>query len=112
MYVEHRLTGTASVVHHQAVSPFLKALLIGEHLSNKKEMTDIFSISVLHTMDISQMGFGNNKDMDRRLWIDVLKGDCPSVLIEYLRRNLLLDDPTEKTVLVRAHVIPLLPKSF
>ncbi len=111
MHMEHCLTSTAPVVHHQAVSPLLKALLVGEHLGNKKEMTDIFSVSVLHTLDISQMGFGNDKDMDRRLWIDVLKGKCLCVLIKYLGRNLLLDDSTEKTVLVKAHVFPLSPES-
>src|SRR5512135_191977 len=101
--VEYGLPGIPTVIDHHTVPVPVQRPLFSDRLSYKKEMPYSFLVALLHTVNVSKVLLRNDKDMDRRLRIDVLKGKARLVLVDDLRRDLPSDDLAEEAIRTAAH---------
>lgn len=106
MDVKYRLAGVTAVVDDHAISGPIKAPLLAKRLRDKEQVSDQFTVLLFDAVDICDVLLRHDKDVGRRLGIEVLKGDCEFILMDHLRGDLLFDDPAEDAVLVVSHGYP------
>ncbi len=103
MNMENRLAGIMAVIDDHPVAALIKPLFGSYGFGNKEQVPDDFTVRDDETVDVSDMFFRHNEHMDRRLGIDVLKGDRELVLVDDLCGDLFLDDPAKQAGWIRAH---------
>lgn len=110
MDMKDGLSGIPTIVDDHTVSAALKSPFLGKILRNIEEVSYHLSIIPLHTMDISDVFFGNYQNMRRRLRIDIHEGNGKIVLMYELCRNLFLDNLAKDAFLFTDHAAPYLSK--
>jgi len=110
MDMKNRLTSVTAVVDHQPIATALEASFLCDTLRDKEQMTDPFAVFLPHAVNIRDMVFRNDKDMCRRLRIDVLKGDGKIILMYKPCRDRFLDDLAEDAILFPGHAASYLSK--
>ncbi len=95
--VEDRLPGVTTIIDHHAVSFAVQVLLLGNSLGDQEQMTDALSVIPFHAVNIRNMYFRNNQDVNRSLRIYILERDRRRIFIDDSRSNLLFDDLAEET---------------
>jgi hypothetical protein len=110
MNMKNRLAGVPTVVDHEPITASLEAPLLRDILRDQEQMPDLFLIYWFHAVNIRDMLFRNNKDMRRRLRIDILESDGMIILIHKLCRDRFLDDLAEDAILLPYHAISYLSK--
>ena len=103
--MENRLAGITAVVDDHPVAALIKPLFGSYGLGNKEQVPDYFTVRDNKTVDVGDMFFRHNEHMDRRLRIDVLKGDRVLVLVDDLCGDLFFDDLAKQAGWARAHFI-------
>ena len=103
MDVKNGLTGIPAVIDDHSIAAPFKTVLLGECLSDEEKMADVLAVAFLHGMDISEVLFRYDKDVHRRLGIDIGERDGPLVLVQDPGRQPLLNDLAEQAVLVEIH---------
>ena len=85
--VVYALTRIGSVVDHQPVSRVRNAELPRKFAPGKHQATHQFRVIIAQPVDCRYVLARNDKHMDRRTRIDVVKGDGMLVLMRQLRGN-------------------------
>lgn len=106
MDVKHGLARVPAVVDNHPVTVLLKPQLRRNGLCHKKEMADKLPVSGGNAVDVSNMFLRYDKDMRRRLRIKILECESKFILMDDLRRNLLVDDLAEYAVRIEIHRVP------
>ncbi len=101
--VKYCLPGITTVVDHHPIAVLIETLFFGNRLCNQEQMSYILPVPFLHTMNIGHVSLGHNKDMDRRLRVDVLERDGSRIFIDDLSGNTFLDDLAEEAAFREAH---------
>lgn len=103
MDMKNGLTGIRTVIDDHPVTILIKPPFGSNGLGYEEQVPDDFAVSHDDTVNIGDMFFRHNESMDRRLGIEVLKGDRVLVFEDDLCRDLLLYDVAKQAVLARAH---------
>lgn len=101
------LSGVESVVNDHPISLRIETSIRGKFLCNQEEVSDEIFIRIRHAVNVGNVFFGDDKGMDRRLGIDVLKGNRFCVLMDDPGGNFFLYDFTEETAWFRIHFFSL-----
>src|SRR6266508_5833093 len=103
MDMEDRLARIRTVINDHPVTALIKPPFGSKGLGNKEQVPDDLTVRRNDTMNVRDMFFRHNEYMDRRLVIDVLKGDRVFVLVDYLCGYLFFDDPAKQAGWIRGH---------
>lgn len=101
--MENGLTGIVAVIDDHPVTALVKPLLGCNGLGNKEQMPDELTVRDSETVNVCDMFFRHNERMDRRLGIEVLKGDRELILVDDLCDDFFLDDFAKQAVWDRGH---------
>jgi len=96
MQVWHRFAGAGAVVHHEAEA-FGELEFLGENVGGQQKVAEESFIRGAGFADPGNGLLGNNQQMDRRLWLDVMQHDALFVLVLDPGRNFAGDDFFKKS---------------
>ncbi len=82
MNMENGLAGIMAVIDDHPVSALIKTLFGSDGLGNKEQMPDELTVRDSETVNVCDVFFRHNERMDRRLGIEILKGDRKLVLVD------------------------------
>lgn len=103
MDVEYGLSRVKAVVDDHPITARIETFLRSNGLGNKEEVANEFTVRHGDAVDAGDMFFWHNERVNRRLGIEVLKGDCVLIFVENRCRDFFLDDPAKNTVPIRTH---------
>ena len=103
MNVEYGLSGVNAVIDDHAVSAFVKTALRSDRFGDKEQVADKIPVGSGNSMNVGDMFFGDNEEMDGRLRIEVFKRENQLVLVDNGRGDLFFDDPAKNAVWIGAH---------
>jgi hypothetical protein len=81
MNVKYRLSSVTAVIDDHAVSAGIKFLFCGNGFGNKKKAAYQFTILGADAVNVGDMFFGNNQEVNGRLRIQVLERDDMLVIV-------------------------------
>ena len=106
MDMKDRLSDFAAVVDNQPISIIVEPALFSKRLRNKEQMPDELAVYMFDAVDVSDMLFRNNQDMDRRLRVDILECDSMLVFVDQFGGHLFFNNSAEDAVWVVTHFTP------
>ena len=92
MQVRYGLAGVRAAIGHNTVAAFSDTLLSGQLADDAKQMPDQRGVFVGDVVHRSDFLLGNDQKMHRCLGHDVVKREAKVVFVQYVRRNLPVDD--------------------
>jgi hypothetical protein len=95
MEVKNALARVGACIDDYAKAFLRDALFVRELGNNQKNMANYFSIGSVQIRKRRDMLARDNQNMNRRLRIDVLKGQDRVIFVDHITLNLLLDNATE-----------------
>jgi hypothetical protein len=96
--VKNRLADTGTIVLHHPESGLGKTLLHGYLATLPENVTDLSIVLIGHIKAVDEMPLGQQQQVQRRLWCDILDNKDTVILKHLLRRYLTSNDFTENTV--------------
>jgi hypothetical protein len=106
MDMKNGLTGVPAIVDDHAIAGLIKAFLLRKCLRHKEQVSNQLPVILPDAVNIGEVFFRHDEDMDRRLRIEVLEGNSKLILVDHFRGDLLFDDPAEDAVLIKSHAYP------
>jgi len=103
--MKNSLSRAMAVVDDHAVAVFIEPFLGRDGFCNKEQMSDQFPVGNSDGMNVRNMLFRDDQRMDRRLRIDIFKGDGKVVFMDDTRSDFLLNDPAKDAVRIKAHLL-------
>ena len=95
--VEHRLAGLRADVQYRSVTIF-DFPVAGYFRCGQMAASDDLGFVLLRFLQTTNVFLGHDKDVRRRLWVDVFEGKGVLVFVDFLRRDLAGDDLAKKTI--------------
>jgi hypothetical protein len=92
MQMGHRLAAISSIVNHEPVAGLVQSQLGCDAGRGEEKVAEQCLVSALSLTNSSEVFFGNDQDMNRRLGGDIMKGEDLLVFIGDLGRNLARND--------------------
>ena len=96
--MENGLTSIMAIIDDHPVTALVKTLLGGDGLGNEEQVPDELTVRNSDRVNVCDMFFRHNERMNRRLRVEVLKGNRELILVHDLCGDLFLDDFAEQTV--------------
>jgi len=107
MNMENRLTSVPSVVDHHSITALIKPFLCCDGLCYEKEMANDLPVRNCYPMNISNMFFGNDQHVNRRLGIQILERQGMLVLVDDPCGDLFFYDLAKNALLIKVHLFLL-----
>ncbi len=104
--MKHGLAGAGAVIDDHSVSLPVEPFIIRYFFCRQEEMSDEFPVCIVHAVNIGNVFFGNDEQVDRRLWVHVFKSGDRVVLVHDFGGDFFFDDFAEDTVGIASHVAP------
>ena len=101
--MEYGLSCIKAVVDDHPITTLIKPFPRSNGLGNKEEVANELAVRNGDAMDVSDVFFWHNERVNRRLGIEVLKGDSVLVLVDDHCRDFFPDDVAKNTVGIRTH---------
>ncbi len=92
MNMEYQLPGIAAAIVHQTVAGLLESRLLGDLFGGQQQIAEqrlILRLAIIHCGDVL---LGDDKQMDRRLRLNIVKSADKIVFVNFARRNRSFDD--------------------
>src|SRR4030095_146053 len=100
--VIHDLAAFGPTVDPEPISALGQSPVLTDLACSEEAAAENLDVPRLHRGDRSDMAFGDDEKMDRRLRVDVLEGEDRIVLVVDLRMSLTGDDAAEHALAHRA----------
>jgi hypothetical protein len=98
MHVMNRLTAVVAGVQYSAISSFRHVLRPSYVPSREHHLAQHVSVAVPRHLERCDVLRGDDEDVDRGLWADVVKSEHILRTMYDVGRDLARDDPAEETV--------------
>ena len=96
--MEHRLAGISLAVEHETSAGFFDAEFLRDNLCAVEHLAHQLAVGRLHVHDSRDVALGHYQKVHRGLRGNVVEGEYIVVFVDFLGRDLSLDDFAEKTV--------------
>lgn len=111
MHVMHGLSTVRTSVDHDAKT-VVEMLLLSDFIRRQEEFAEKFSVCGAGVSKRGHMSFGDDQQVDRRLWINVWKCEDILILVDARDRNYTLSDLAEEAIRVGSHERMLNPPAY
>jgi hypothetical protein len=99
MQVEHVLASSPLHIEDQSITRLVNPLIPGDLAGPEEHLSEKGAILLLQVVDAADVFSGHQKDVNRRVRLDVMKGDQVIVLIDLIRGLPPLNDFAENATL-------------
>jgi len=103
MDMKDRLSGITAVVDDHPIATIIEPALFSKRLRNEEQMPDELAVYVFNTVNVLDMLFRHDQNMDRRLRVDILECDSMFVFVDQFGGHLFFDYLAEDAVWVVTH---------
>ena len=104
--MKHGLAGAGAVIDDHSVSLPVEPFIIRYFFCRQEEMSDEFPVCIVHAVNIGNVFFGNDEQVDGRLRVHVFKSGDRIVLVHDFGGDFFFDDFAEDTVGIASHAVP------